>query len=100
MFRRDKTCVWLPGSYDSLFDSSKARNNSKPHVTKSSPLESRLIEVEMQLMHLQHEYDQLNAECLRQRTLIENQGKRLERLEKLLHQLLDRLDSAGSDSVH
>lgn len=69
-------------------------------MTNPSTLESRLIEVEMQLMHLQHQYDQLNAEFLRQQLDYEDQKKRVERMEDLLHQLLDRRDSLpGSDSI-
>lgn len=72
----------------------------KSTVTNLSPIETRLMEVEMQLMHLQHEYDQLNAEFLRQRTLFENQSKRLERLENLLRDVLQRLDSSASDTIN
>lgn len=50
-------------------------------MNESSALESRLIAIEMQLMQLQYDFEQLNAECLHQRQLIQQQQRRLEYLE-------------------
>lgn len=66
-------------------------------VTEHSPLESRLIEVEFQLMHLQRDFDHLNAECQRQQHLIQQQQRRMESLEQLLRERIERRDSTPSD---
>lgn len=55
-------------------------------MSEKSPLESRLIEVEFQLMHLQRDFDELNAECLRQQALIKDHQRRIESLERLLRE--------------
>ena len=61
-------------------------------MIESSYPESPLIEIEIQLMHLQHDYEQLNAECCRQQRLIDQQERRIESLENQLRTL-----SAGGE---
>ncbi len=53
-------------------------------MSEPSLLEARLTEVEMQLMHLQRDFEHLNAECLRQQKLINDQQSRLKSLERAL----------------
>lgn len=53
-------------------------------MNESSPLEARLIAIETQLMHLQYDFEQLNSECLRQQSLIQQQERRVRFLEKQL----------------
>jgi uncharacterized coiled-coil protein SlyX len=62
-------------------------------MTENRPLESRLMELEIQLMHLQHEFDHLNAECLRQQNIIEQQQKRMESLEQHIREQAEPQDS-------
>jgi uncharacterized coiled-coil protein SlyX len=65
-------------------------------VNESSDLESRLIAIETQLMHLQYDIEQLHAECLRQQSLIERQQNRVEFLESQLRALAGDGNSTSS----
>lgn len=64
-------------------------------VNESSALESRLIAIETQLMHLQHDFEQLNAECLRQQSVIQQQQGRMNSLESQLRALTGGGDSSS-----
>ena len=46
--------------------------------------EERLVEVEMSLVHLQHDFDRLNSVVLEQQTTIEALRRELHRLEARL----------------
>jgi uncharacterized coiled-coil protein SlyX len=63
-------------------------------VNESTDLETRLIAIETQLMHLQRDFEQLNAECLLQQVLVQRQQKRIEFLENQL-----RTFSGGGSST-
>ena len=64
-------------------------------MNESPALESRLIAIETQLMHLQYDFEQLNAECLRQQSLIQQQERRMKSLESQLRALTGGGDSSS-----
>ena len=64
------------------------RNPGDP-VTAKTPHDSRIVELEMQLMHLERNYEQLHVVCLGQHEEIESQRRRIEQLENLMRRLLD-----------
>ncbi len=64
----------------------------QPHVTGPTVPESRLIELEVLLMHLQHDYEQLNSEVLKQQKTISEQQQRISHLENLVRGLLEQLE--------
>lgn len=66
-------------------------------MTHPSAKDPRLVELEIQLTHLQYDYEQLNSVCLEQQSQIAKQSQRIGRLEELLGRLLGKLDIPPED---
>lgn len=49
-------------------------------------------------MHLQYDFEQLSAECLRQQTVIQEQQRRMRSLEKQLQALTGGGEAASVDA--
>ncbi len=55
-----------------------------------SDSDSRLVDLEVIVMHLQHDYEQLNGELIQQQNTIQSQQQQIKRLETLIHQFMEQ----------
>ena len=89
----DSACVCgAVGYHETPVKNNPSHLFDPPRVTDPAVPESRWIELEVLLMHLQHDYEQLNSEVLKQQKIIDQQQQRMTALENLVHRLLAQME--------